>query len=84
MAPASEVVKVERHLRELARAMAFTRTAVTVRDAGEITWKTRHQRGQYGGGSDYLIVNDGRVTAASIAKLLGAAPPPDPRWRDRR
>lgn len=113
----SDLVKVERHLRKLARAQAVTRTAVTVRNAdgtssvyrfvqdqvtlradgttarrpdalmrtqrfrmvdnatGEVTYRKVRSRGYYQGGSGYLLVNDGRVSAASIGRLLAGDRP---------
>jgi hypothetical protein len=125
--PASDFVKVERHLRKLARAQAITRTAMTVRNAdgtssiyrfvkdqvrtrpdgtqarrpealmrtqrfrqvdkstGEVTVRKQRTRGYYNGGSGYLLVNDGRVSAAHIGYLLAGKGPGNrlPRTRYR-
>lgn len=107
----SDRVKVERHLRKLARSMAAkqfggkivqkinkrgqmvtdmrirvlrgTRSAVELGicyETGELrefVVEKRYRRyvvGYYLGGSGFLSVNDGRLTAANIARILGALP----------
>lgn len=115
--PVSDLVKVERHLRKLARAQAVTQRRQTIRNGdgttssyryvddeirtrgdgsqarrpkalmrtrvfrsvdqstGEVTFKKKRTRGYYDGGSGYLLVNDGRVSAAHIGYLLAGKGP---------
>lgn len=96
---ATDVVKVQRHLRKLARSMAAKRvdgqvvqkvnkrgqlvSDVRIRvirweqtdnKTGEIVTRKDYRIGYYTGGSGFLSVNDGRVTADSIARILGGNP----------
>lgn len=96
----SDAVRVERHLRKLARSMAAKRIGGVIQQkvnkrgqlvtdmrirvlrgwrtldqsTGEVERVKRYVIGYYTGGGGFLSVNDGRVAAADITRLLGGTP----------
>jgi hypothetical protein len=79
--PTSDVVRVMRHLRKLARSRSFVQRVAVERwsvneTTGEVKITRRHvsRRRAYleGQSAGFLVVNDGPAAARDIARLLGA------------